>query len=176
MRASGTIHFDSKKRRYFPFINFFPIFIFIFGFSEKFAIKHLSCFSPLLNYVATLPCETWNATFIILPLQLLQQEAPLTLRGQRGRYSNIKEEPKIYRSFPSPRPCQLFPSCPSCVPNLMSLASLCKYWRRTPKFLEAPHPLLCLWFYDGRWQTQAVYRISNLCKYWRGTPNFEELP
>ena len=33
-----------------------------------------------------------------------KQEAPLTLRGQRGRCRNIKEEPQILWSFPSPRP------------------------------------------------------------------------
>jgi len=38
---------------------------FIFGFSKKFAIKHLSRFPPHRNYVATLLCETWNATFSI---------------------------------------------------------------------------------------------------------------
>jgi len=31
---------------------------FTFGFSKKFAIKHLSCFPPHLNFAATLPCET----------------------------------------------------------------------------------------------------------------------
>jgi len=30
---------------------------FTFGFSTKFAIKHLLCFPPHLNCVATLPCE-----------------------------------------------------------------------------------------------------------------------
>jgi len=47
---------------------------FVFGFSKKFAIKPLP---PHVNYEATLPCETKNATFIILPLQLLQK---LTLK------------------------------------------------------------------------------------------------
>ena len=45
---------------------------FTIGFSKKFAIKHMLCFSPYLNYVATLPCKTNNTTFIILPPQLLQ--------------------------------------------------------------------------------------------------------
>jgi len=40
------------------FLNFF-----IFGFSRKFAIKHLSCFPPHLNCVVTLPCATSKATF-----------------------------------------------------------------------------------------------------------------
>ena len=35
--------------------------------------KTLSCFTPQINYVPTLPCETKNATLIILPLQLLQK-------------------------------------------------------------------------------------------------------
>jgi len=35
--------------------------------AKKFAIIHLSYFLPYVNYVATLPCKTWNATFIILP-------------------------------------------------------------------------------------------------------------
>jgi len=45
---------------------------FTIGFSQKFAIKHLSRYPPHRNYVATLPCETWNTAFIILPQQLLQ--------------------------------------------------------------------------------------------------------
>jgi len=97
---------------------------FTFGFSKKFAIKHLSCFPPHRNYVATPFLWNLNATFIILSLQLLQQEAPLTLRGQRGRCGNIKGEPQIFGSFPSPK--------------------------RHPFFLW-------VWFYDGPWQTQAVY-------------------
>ena len=36
-----------------------------------------------------------------------KQEAPLTLRGQRGRCRNIKAGPQIYESFPNPRPCAL---------------------------------------------------------------------
>ena len=32
---------------------------------SKFAIKQLSCFPAHINYVATLPCKTLNATFII---------------------------------------------------------------------------------------------------------------
>ena len=35
--------------------------------------KTLVVFPPYINYVATLPCETKNATFIILPLQQLQK-------------------------------------------------------------------------------------------------------
>ena len=49
----------------------------IVGFSKKFAIKHLSRFPTQFNCVATLgylvSCDTENATFIILPLQLLQK-------------------------------------------------------------------------------------------------------
>jgi len=37
-----------------------------------------------------------------------KQEAPLTLRGQRGRCRNIKGEPQIFLSFLSPRPRPLF--------------------------------------------------------------------
>ena len=33
----------------------------------------------------------------------IEQEAPLTLRGQRGRCRNIKGKPQIFGSFPSPR-------------------------------------------------------------------------
>jgi len=40
-----------------------------------------------------------------------RQEAPLTLRGQRGRRRNIKGESQIYRSFPNPRPRPLFSGC-----------------------------------------------------------------
>ena len=39
----------------------------------------------------------------------VQQEAPQTLRGQRGRRRNVKGEPQIFGSFPSPRPRPLFP-------------------------------------------------------------------
>jgi len=48
---------------------------FTFEFGKEFAIKLLSRFPPHLDIVATLPCEP--ATFIILPLQLLQN---LTLK------------------------------------------------------------------------------------------------
>jgi len=41
-------------------------------------------------------------------VQKLKQEPPLTLRGQRGRCRNIKGEPQIFGSFPSPRPRSLF--------------------------------------------------------------------
>ena len=37
-----------------------------------------------------------------------QQEAPLTLRGQRGRCRNIKGKPQILGNFPSPRSRSLF--------------------------------------------------------------------
>jgi len=37
-----------------------------------------------------------------------KQEAPLTLRGQRGRCRNIKGEPQIFGSFPSQKPRPLF--------------------------------------------------------------------
>jgi len=39
------------------------------------------------------------------------QEAPLTLRRQRGRCRNIKGEPQIYESFPSPGPRPRFLLC-----------------------------------------------------------------
>jgi len=41
----------------------------------------------------------------------LQQKAPLTLRGQRGRCRNIKGKPQIFGSFPSPRPRPLSSGC-----------------------------------------------------------------
>jgi len=62
---------------------------------------------------------------LVLPRQW-KQEAPLILRGQRGRCRNIKAEPQIHGSFDKPRPCPV---------------------------------VLWVWFYGGRWQTQAVYRI-----------------
>jgi len=37
---------------------------FVFGFSKKFAIKPMSCFPPLVNHVATLPCESYFNHFI----------------------------------------------------------------------------------------------------------------
>jgi len=43
-----------------------------------------------------------------MSFNLVQQEAPLTLRGQRGRCRNIKGEPQIFGSFPSPRLRRLF--------------------------------------------------------------------
>jgi len=51
-------HCESKKTN--SIFRSLPIFkkFFTFGFSQKFAIEHLSCFPPHLNYVATLPCET----------------------------------------------------------------------------------------------------------------------
>ena len=73
---------------------------FTVGFSKKFSIKHLSCYSPHRNCVATLLCETWNATFIILPLQLLRK---LTLKSiqflQRGRIACNAERCKNWMNF-----------------------------------------------------------------------------
>ena len=46
---------------------------FVFGPNKKFAIKTLLCIPPQINYVATLPYETKNATFIILPLRQLRK-------------------------------------------------------------------------------------------------------
>ena len=40
--------------------------------------------------------------------EYVEQEAPLTLRGQRGRCRNIKEKSQIFGSFPSPMPRPLF--------------------------------------------------------------------
>jgi len=40
--------------------------------------------------------------------RLIKQEAPPTLRGQRGRCRNIKGDLQIFGSFPSPRLCLLF--------------------------------------------------------------------
>ena len=69
----------------------------------------------------------------ILGLQLdSQQDAPLTLRGQRGRCRNIKGKPQIFGSSPNARLRPLFfwvwfyagsLANPSCVPNLKSLVS-----------------------------------------------------
>jgi len=66
-----------KDQRYYSFITlanvdqfskFFHIWI-----QQEICNQTLSGFPPHVNYVATLPCETYNATFIILPLQLLQK-------------------------------------------------------------------------------------------------------
>ena len=69
------------------------------------------------------PCYIYPALALFLVLNLLnsklvscripyqkeiEEEAPLTLRGQRDRYRNIKGEPEIYGSFPNPRPRPLF--------------------------------------------------------------------
>jgi len=40
----------------------------------------------------------------------MKQEAPLTLRGQRGRCTNIKGEPQNFRELPLPRATSTFSS------------------------------------------------------------------
>jgi len=61
------------------------------------------------------------------------QEALLTLRGQCGRCRNIKREPQIFGSFPSPNPRLLFLwlwfswwalANPRCMPNLKLLTAV----------------------------------------------------
>jgi len=42
------------------FLNSFTI-----GFTKKFAIKHLSCFSPHINCVSTLPCKNLKLSFYV---------------------------------------------------------------------------------------------------------------
>ena len=72
------VHCESKKTNDIFRSQLFQVFadfqnFLTLGFRKKFTTKHLSCFPPHVNCVATLPCETWNATYIILPPQLLQK-------------------------------------------------------------------------------------------------------
>jgi len=46
----------------------------------------------------------WNTLKYVC---IFKQEAPLALRGQRGRCQNIKGELQIFGSFASPRPSPL---------------------------------------------------------------------
>ena len=94
-----------------------------------------SCiFQLLMNNVNDDDAWDWNLIISLTKCinRHLKQEAPLTLRGQRGRCKNIEEEPQIYGSFLSPRPRPLFLlgvvlrwalANPSCVSNLKSLAA-----------------------------------------------------
>jgi len=87
----------------------------------------------------------------------IEQEAPLTLRGQRGRCRNIAGEQQIYGSFPNPRPRSLFfwvwfswraLANPGCMPNLKLLAlAVAQILKGIPQISESslsprPQPLL----------------------------------
>jgi len=88
---------------------------------------------------------------------------------------NIKGEAQISGSSPSPGPCPPFLqqvilwwhlTNPSCLPNLKFLApAVAEILQGNHKIMGAPvaqvqtHFLLCMRFYDGPWQTQAVYQI-----------------
>jgi len=112
----------------------------------------------------------------LLVNKYLIQEPLLRLSGQCGRCRNIKGEPQIFVTFPSPRPCPLFllgvflwwalPN-PSCVPNLKLLAlAIAQILKGKPKILgssSSPRPHLFfvrVRFYNGPWQTPAA------CQFW----------
>jgi len=95
---------------------------------------------PIYDFLLAINCD------ISAISHQFQQEAPLTLRGQRGRCRNIKGEPQIFGSFPSPRPRPLFLVVVFMVslvePQLhakfevASFSTLPNYLRGTTKFWE----------------------------------------
>jgi len=127
---------------------------------------------------------------------VFQQEAPLKLRGQRGRCTNIKGKPQIFGSFPSPRPRPLFPLVvkfvvgfgkPSSMPNLKLLASaVAQILKGNPKTLGSfnstgPRPLFLrcgiLWW--ALTKPNCVPNLKSLAsaivKILKGILNFREL-
>jgi len=56
------------------------------------------------QFMTKFPNKGWTKSRLLLKLR----QAPLTLRGQRGRWRNIKGEPQIYGRFPTPKPRPLF--------------------------------------------------------------------
>jgi len=48
----------------------------VHSFLNKFAAKWCKRFPPHLNYVSTLPCETWKAHCACATIELLQKETP----------------------------------------------------------------------------------------------------
>jgi len=65
-----------KDQRYFPVITWPNVGRFSFfhhWIQQEICNKTLVIFPPNLNCVATLPCKTWNATVMTLPLQLWQK-------------------------------------------------------------------------------------------------------
>jgi len=122
---------------------------------------------------------SWCLPRPIIKSHYKKQEAPLTLWGQRSRCRNIKGESQIYGSFPNPKPRPLFLwvwfswwalANLSCMPNLKLLAvAVAQILKGTPKFWGAPlsqgyaHFFLLVLFYDGPWQTQAVFFMVGLC-------------
>jgi len=63
--------------------------------------------SPLI-FLQWLKLANSNLVYSLCLPRPIIQEAPLTLRGQRRRCRNIKWEPQIYGSFPSPKTRPLF--------------------------------------------------------------------
>jgi len=115
-------------------LEWFPILIANFG-EWKFCPDQRRTVMPFMHCVADASINQRMKTLIQvdkLQRDIVKQEASLTLRGQRGRCRNIKEEPQISGSFPSLRPRPFFPlgvvlwwalANPSCIANLESMAS-----------------------------------------------------
>jgi len=107
-------------------------------------------------------------------LRVVIQEAPLTLRGQRGRCRNIKGYPKYMRASLTQGQAHFFLGVVFMVvlgqPQLhakfeVASFSHCVNIEVEPQNLGSspsprPRPIfLRVWFYDGPWQTQAVNQI-----------------
>ena len=113
--------------------------------------------------------EEFSITVLVNHLVNHRQETPLTLRGQRGCCRNIKGEPQIYGifvSFLSLRPRHFSSSKPKlCTKFEVPSFSRCVNMEVKPHILRSstsPRPpphFLWVSFYDGLWQTQAVYQI-----------------
>ena len=103
-----------------------------------------------------------------------QQEARLTLRGQRGRCRNIKGEPKYMRASVTQGYAHFSYGCGFMVglgiPKLCTKLEFASFSRclnikgKAPNFGElpspGPHPLfLLVGFDDGPWQTLAACQI-----------------
>jgi len=78
-----------------------------------------------------------------------------------SRCKNIKGEPQTFSELPGPVPLFL-----RCVPILKSQAlAIAAILTGNPKYLGVSlaqghvHFLLCVRYYDGSWQTQAIYQI-----------------
>jgi len=105
-----------------------------------------------------------------------EQEAPLTLRGQRDRCRNIKGEPQVYGSFPNPSSRPLFfrvwfysgfgkpKLCTKF--EVVSFSHCVNIDGKPPNIEELPssghaHLFFCVWFYDGPCQTPAARQIGS---------------
>ena len=104
-----------------------------------------------------------------------KQEAPLTLRGQRGRCRNIIGEHQNIGKLPQPKATPTFSSgCDFmtdigkpklCTKFEVASFSRCRNIKGKPQISGSspspgPHPLfLLVRFHDGPWQTQTVYQI-----------------